>query len=115
MKNIHRRKFLEYSCGTAVGLLGSSYNHLKAENANTAYLAELSTKKAADSPGAINGIYVAAPSTVVVGEKFNVGIKILTYPYYVPFGCFIEHYPEVVSSTNTSPRNIRYIDNVTPQ
>ena len=60
----------------------------------------------------VSGIFIVAPSIVTVGESFQVGIKILTEPYSARLHCFTTHYPEVVSSTNVSPRGCTYMDNV---
>lgn len=62
----------------------------------------------------ITGIQIVSPSTVSVGEKFKIGVKVLTKPYYVGEGCFCNS-PAVVGQYNNSPRGIRYMDNVLPE
>ena len=62
---------------------------------------------------ACSGIFVRAPSTVVVGESFSVGVKVLTEPYEVPAACYVG-FPGVQGRYNDSPRGFRYMDNVPP-
>jgi len=61
----------------------------------------------------VTGIKIVAPSTVTVGEEFEVGVKVLTDPYYVGGGCF-HGIPSVISRFNENARGIRYMDNVPP-
>ena len=63
---------------------------------------------------AVTGLFVAAPSTVAVAERFGVGVKVLTTPYVAPTGCF-GPMPAVSGRYNLSPRGIRYMDNVPPE
>ena len=68
------------------------------------------------TPGdSVTAISVAAPSTVMVGEEFTVGVRVLIPPYTAPLDVFAVHYPAVSSSTSLSPRGISYMDNVPPQ
>ncbi len=60
------------------------------------------------------GLFLAAPSTVAVGEEFRIGVRVLSTPYTAPLFCFTTDYPTVSSSTNLSPRGISYMDNVPP-
>lgn len=56
------------------------------------------------------GVMVVAPSTVTVGEKFSIGLKILREPYTV--GTAVSRgYPALKSPFNLSPRGINYMDN----
>ncbi len=62
---------------------------------------------------AATGLMVVAPSTLVVDEPFDVRLKVLTTPYYVGAACY-NPLPSVVGRYNTSPRGIRFMDNVPP-
>ncbi|NOZ20395.1 MAG: CehA/McbA family metallohydrolase [Planctomycetes bacterium] len=63
----------------------------------------------------ITGFFVAAPSTVNVGEEFSIGVKVLCTPYFVGAKCNWRHRaPCVAGPYNLSPRGITYMDNVPP-
>ncbi|MCD6508026.1 CehA/McbA family metallohydrolase [Candidatus Poribacteria bacterium] len=59
-------------------------------------------------------IFAVAPSTVKVGERFSIGVKICTHPYFVGASCYMHSHP-VKSPFNSSPRGIIYMDNVPPE
>ncbi len=61
-----------------------------------------------------SGFFVVAPSTVAIGEEFNLCVKALGEPYYVGAGCY-QNIFSVRSRYNHSPRGIRYMDNVLPE
>jgi hypothetical protein len=56
------------------------------------------------------GLLAVAPSTVVVGEHFDLRLKCLAAPHYVP-GAAYTFYPRLAGPFNLSPRGIRYMDN----
>jgi hypothetical protein len=58
--------------------------------------------------------FLAAPSTVQVGETFGLGVKVLAAPRYVGASCY-RPVPGVQGPYNVSPRGIRYMDNVPEQ
>ena len=62
----------------------------------------------------IRGIRIVAPSTVVTGEPFSAGIKMLTDPYVVDWNCFTL-IPATVGRYNHNGRNAQYMDNVPPE
>ena len=62
----------------------------------------------------LTGLSVVAPSTVAVGETFSLAVKVLTEPYVAGAACF-RPLPGVLGRYNTSPRGIRYMDNVLPE
>ncbi len=59
----------------------------------------------------LTGFWAVAPSTVRVGESFDLKLKCLTDPHFVPTGCYIG-YPRLRGPFNLSPRGITYMDNV---
>ncbi|MEW6357929.1 MAG: CehA/McbA family metallohydrolase [Planctomycetota bacterium] len=62
----------------------------------------------------IMGFFIAAPSTVEVGEEFSIGVKALCKPYVVGWQCY-NVLPSVKGRYNRSPRGIEYMDNVPPE
>ena len=62
----------------------------------------------------VSDFMVVAPSTVVVGEEFSIGVKALAEPYYVGTACY-RGIPNLRSPFNFSPRGISYMDNVPPE
>jgi len=62
------------------------------------------------NPG-LTGFLAVAPSTVRVGERFDLRLKCLAAPHYVPISAFAA-YPRLAGPFNVSPRGIRYMDNV---
>jgi len=61
----------------------------------------------------LTGFLVVAPSTVTVGETFQLGLKALCKPYFVGSACY-RVIPQLVGRYNVSPRGITYMDNVPP-
>ena len=57
-----------------------------------------------------SGLWIVAPSTIVVGEEFSLRVKALTEPRPAPVACY-RSYPRLASPFNVSPRGIRYLDN----
>ncbi|HUT73477.1 MAG TPA: CehA/McbA family metallohydrolase [Armatimonadota bacterium] len=57
------------------------------------------------------GFHIVAPSTVAVGEAFDLKLKCLTTPHPVAAGCY-RAYPRLVSPFNLSPRGFGFMDNV---
>ncbi len=64
---------------------------------------------------ALAGMSIVVPSTLGVGESFDLRVRMLTPPYAVKLNCFTEYYPTVEASMNLSPRGIRYMDNTMPE
>lgn len=64
--------------------------------------------------GSLTGFFLCAPSTLAVGVEFSLGVKLLTEPYYVGEGCYIQ-IPALKGRFNLSPRGIRFMDNVLPE
>ena len=60
------------------------------------------------------GISLTAPSTVLKGEKFSLGVKILTDPYPVVAGGCWSVRPSFVSPFNFSSRGFLYTDDALP-
>jgi len=109
---MNRRRFLNSSLGTAVGFTSLASKVIGAENCSGVLNTRPLTTSKYTGPA---GMYIAAPSTVCVGEEFSVGVKILADSYFAALSCFTAHYPEVSSSLNTSPRNAKFMDNVPTQ
>jgi len=59
----------------------------------------------------LTGFWAVAPSTVRVGETFDLKLKCLTTPHFVPTRCYVG-YPRLAGTFNLSPRGITYMDNV---
>ena len=59
----------------------------------------------------LTGFLAVAPSTVAVGERFDLRLKCLTNPHPVPTAAYTS-IPRLAGPFNLSPRGIAYLDNV---
>lgn len=63
-----------------------------------------------------SGIDVVAPSVVGLNEKFSMGLRVLSKPYYARLRSgYARPNPAVAGPFNLSPRGIHYMENVLPQ
>ena len=113
---LNRRAFLHVT-GGMLGAVAAAEGVATPAEHYTRQAAERMPSKAPEAtpPHDLSGMFLVAPSTVMVGQSFDLNVRLLTSPYAVNLNCFTDHYPTVESSTNLSPRGIRYMDNTLPQ
>ena len=111
---MNRRQFLKATTSVSFGLSAATppLGADTAEKSSGTPSTDVRMERFYDPPKTPSGIFVAAPSTVGVGEEFTVGVKMTGKPYTARANCFTEAYPTVESSTNLSPRGTSYMDNV---
>ena len=63
----------------------------------------------------ITGLLVVVPSTVAVGESFELRVKLLCDAYPAPWMCKYYSHVSVGGPFNLSPRGITYLDNTPPE
>ena len=121
MSRVNRREFLQASGAAITGLTCATLVSAgTAKNKNNKAKSQTPSKKGRvgkfslrniDEPtGKICGAFVVAPSTVAVGQKFDINLKMLTDLHEAKINCFTTHYPTVSSSTIMSPRSINRSD-----
>src|SRR5690606_29116071 len=95
-----RRKFINYTSLT----FGASV------------LPKITFSKMEEVPERVTGIRVVAPSIVELNEEFELGVSVLTEPYFASTKPnWHDKNAAVAGPFNVSPRGIRYMQNVLPE